>query len=97
LEMVGRGVVSWTVCLGWPWTMFLPISASQVAGITGMSYWPPAFLCVRDVRSCLVKSVGFVLTLICRQHWCFHLSPPSMGHSRAFLGKVARKKINVWV
>jgi hypothetical protein len=24
-------------CPGWPWTLILPISASQVAGITGMS------------------------------------------------------------
>jgi hypothetical protein len=26
--------VSWTICLGWPWTSILLISASQVAGIT---------------------------------------------------------------
>jgi hypothetical protein len=24
-----------TIYLGWPWTLILPISASQVAGITG--------------------------------------------------------------
>jgi hypothetical protein len=27
-----------TICLGWPQTLILPISASQVARITGMSY-----------------------------------------------------------
>jgi hypothetical protein len=27
----------WTICLGWPWTTILLISASQLAGITGMS------------------------------------------------------------
>jgi hypothetical protein len=31
--------VSWTICLGWPWTSVLQISASQVAGITGVSHW----------------------------------------------------------
>jgi hypothetical protein len=30
---------SQTICLGWPWTTILPISASQVIRITGMSYW----------------------------------------------------------
>jgi hypothetical protein len=33
--------VSITVCLGWSQTMILPISASQVAGITGMSHHDP--------------------------------------------------------
>jgi hypothetical protein len=23
--------ISWTICRGWPWTLILPISASQVA------------------------------------------------------------------
>jgi hypothetical protein len=27
-----------TIWLGWPWTMILPISASQVARITGVSH-----------------------------------------------------------
>jgi hypothetical protein len=27
--------VSQTICLGWPWTMILPISVIQVARITG--------------------------------------------------------------
>jgi hypothetical protein len=31
--------VSQTVCLGWPQTMILLISASQVAKITGVSHW----------------------------------------------------------
>jgi hypothetical protein len=31
--------ISWTICLGWPWTLILPISASQVARITGMGPW----------------------------------------------------------
>jgi hypothetical protein len=29
----------WTICLGWPQTVILLISASQVAKITGMSHW----------------------------------------------------------
>jgi hypothetical protein len=28
-----------TICLGWSWTSILPISASQVARIIGMSHW----------------------------------------------------------
>jgi hypothetical protein len=37
----GDGVLQ-TLCLGWPCTIF-PISASQVARITGVSYWHPAW------------------------------------------------------
>jgi hypothetical protein len=38
--------VSRTFCLGWPQTLILPISASLVARITGVSHhtWPCAFL-----------------------------------------------------
>jgi hypothetical protein len=28
--------ISWTICLGWSWTLFFLILASQVARITGM-------------------------------------------------------------
>jgi hypothetical protein len=31
--------VSWTICLGWLWTMNLLISASWVAKITDVSHW----------------------------------------------------------
>jgi hypothetical protein len=34
--------VSWTVCLSCPQTVILLISASQVAGITGVSHRCPA-------------------------------------------------------
>jgi hypothetical protein len=37
--------VSWTICLGLPWTVILPISAWQVARITGMSHQCPAPFC----------------------------------------------------
>jgi hypothetical protein len=40
--------VSWTVCMGWPWTMILLISASQVARITCMSHRCLASCCVFD-------------------------------------------------
>jgi hypothetical protein len=36
--------VSQTICLGYPQTVILPISASQVARITGVSYQCPAAL-----------------------------------------------------
>jgi hypothetical protein len=29
---------SWTICPGWPWIVILPISASEVAEMTGMSH-----------------------------------------------------------
>jgi hypothetical protein len=32
-----------TICLGWPQTTILPTSASQVARITGVSHWSPAY------------------------------------------------------
>jgi hypothetical protein len=35
-RLFGGGVL-WTICLSWPWTMILLISASQVARITGVS------------------------------------------------------------
>jgi hypothetical protein len=28
-----------TICLGWPWTTILLLSASQVARITGTGHW----------------------------------------------------------
>jgi hypothetical protein len=36
-----QGRVSWTICPGWLWTSILLISASWVAGITGMSHQNP--------------------------------------------------------
>jgi hypothetical protein len=35
--------VLWTICLGWPWTAILVISASWVVSIISMSHWHPAF------------------------------------------------------
>jgi hypothetical protein len=39
----GDGVLG-TICLGWPPTSLLPISASQVARITGMSHRCPVWI-----------------------------------------------------
>jgi hypothetical protein len=36
-----------TVCSGWLWTLILLISASWVAGITGVSHWCPAVIILR--------------------------------------------------
>jgi hypothetical protein len=36
------GGVSQTICLGWPWTMTLPISISQESRIIGISHCSPA-------------------------------------------------------
>jgi hypothetical protein len=33
--------VSWTICPGWPWTVILLISASQVTRTAGVSCWCP--------------------------------------------------------
>jgi hypothetical protein len=35
-------LVSWPACPGWPQTVILPISASQVARITGLNHQHPA-------------------------------------------------------
>jgi hypothetical protein len=40
--------VSWTICLGWLRTVILPISASQVARITGMSHLGLASVCLSN-------------------------------------------------
>jgi hypothetical protein len=37
-KFIGWDVVLRTFCLSWPWTLILLISASWVAGITGMSH-----------------------------------------------------------
>jgi hypothetical protein len=39
-----RDGVLWTICLGWPETTVLLISASQVVRITGVSYWHPTLI-----------------------------------------------------
>jgi hypothetical protein len=36
--LIWVGGVSWNFCMGWTQTVVLPISASQVAGITGVSH-----------------------------------------------------------
>jgi hypothetical protein len=36
--------VLWIICLGWPWTVILQISAFQVARIIGVSHWCLAHL-----------------------------------------------------
>jgi hypothetical protein len=41
LEMGCVGGISWTSCPGWPWTVILLISASQVARITDFSPFFP--------------------------------------------------------
>jgi hypothetical protein len=36
--------VLWTLCLDWPWTSILLISASWEAKMTGLTHWRPASL-----------------------------------------------------
>jgi hypothetical protein len=43
LVILEMGVLQ-TICLDWPWTVILLISASQVARITGVSHWCPAWI-----------------------------------------------------
>jgi hypothetical protein len=38
--------VLWTVCAGWPQTLILPILASQVARIAGLSHWRPTWVSI---------------------------------------------------
>jgi hypothetical protein len=41
--LLWRWGISLTNCWGWLWTTILPISASQVARITGISHQHPEF------------------------------------------------------
>jgi hypothetical protein len=43
-----QGRVSWTICLGWLWTVILLLSASWVARITGVSHWCPVRICISN-------------------------------------------------
>jgi hypothetical protein len=56
--------VLWTICLGWPWTTILPISASWVARITGISHQGLAsfFFCV-CVCMCVLDFLFSVLLI----------------------------------
>jgi hypothetical protein len=45
--------VSRTICLGWPGTVILLISTSQVARITGVSHWHPAVCLLYNMKHCL--------------------------------------------
>jgi hypothetical protein len=44
----------WTICPGWPRTLILPISASQVARITDYRYEAPASALVQSSSLCVV-------------------------------------------
>jgi hypothetical protein len=63
---LGDGV-SQTICLDWPRTMILPISASQVASIIAMSHQHPAWQLLR---------VTHLSPLHCLWHKCFGFQSP---------------------
>jgi hypothetical protein len=46
----------WTICLGWPQTAVLLISASWVARITGMSHWHPEWPFLLSVKKSYMMS-----------------------------------------
>jgi hypothetical protein len=48
-----RDGVSPTICTGWPWTMILPISVSQVAKIIAVSHWHLACLAFLNAQQLL--------------------------------------------
>jgi hypothetical protein len=51
--VIGWDWVLKTICSGWPQTVILPISASQVARITGLSHWCPTFVYVYACDICV--------------------------------------------
>jgi hypothetical protein len=73
-------------CQGWPWSTILPISASQVARITGLNHLVWLGLFIFETGSCCVAQAGLKLRILC-------LSLPSAGitavHQHTFrsLGK----------
>jgi hypothetical protein len=66
----GRDGVSWTICPGWPQTVILPSSVSQVARIVGMNHWHPAFIYILnpvlefDFKQIIVKWKAYTFILI---------------------------------
>jgi hypothetical protein len=56
VELVGGGV-SLTFCPGWSWTVVLPISTSQVTGVTGMSHNTWLMFSTSSIRFLLFVSV----------------------------------------
>jgi hypothetical protein len=90
--------VSWTICLGWPWTVILPISASQVAKITGVSHlclirtWvfaqahlePLILLSCWDYSS---ESLFLTLSLFLLSHWQMANVTFLTLHSNLFLSE----------
>jgi hypothetical protein len=64
----GDGVFQ-TICPGWPWTVILLTSASQIAGITGVSYGCLAsfnFLCIKLVK---VNNQQFIFMKLFFEHF----------------------------
>jgi hypothetical protein len=62
----GKGV-SWTICLGWPQTIIILISAFQVARTIGESHWCPASYCLINrlrFEAKLVLNMSVLLVLM---------------------------------
>jgi hypothetical protein len=57
----GRG--SWTIFLGWLWTVILLISASWVAGITGLSHLLPALNSLKCAGDYILTKENFYFKL----------------------------------
>jgi hypothetical protein len=67
--------VLWTICLSWPGTLILPISASQVARIT-VSHWHPA------VQQILIEHLLMYLLVLS----CILTAPRWIWHSNLLQG-----------
>jgi hypothetical protein len=62
--------VSWTICLCWPWTTILPISAFQVARLLGLQVWAIGAgfhffcFCFFEIGSYSVAQVGLEFAIL---------------------------------
>jgi hypothetical protein len=88
---IGWDRVSWTICPGWPWTVILLISASQVARITCVRHQCPALFafCPGGYHSFLdYGSLQFTLGVRketrLRNLWQGHIRTDSFPHLSCF-------------
>jgi hypothetical protein len=76
--------ISWTIYLGWLWTVILLISASCVARLTDVSHWHPAALVILKFifyfGGTVVWTWGFVLAKQALYHLNHTSSPFCFGY-----------------
>jgi hypothetical protein len=68
-DYFGDGGVSWIICLGWPWTLVLLISAYQIARITGMSHQSTYLVHLTNIHVVLTICTLALFWSLRIRHW----------------------------